>query len=207
MPRLATAQTDRTFRNAQPKEKLYLIADGGGLSLRVQPNGAKAWLFRYRRPATDKETFIGLGSYPDVPLAEARTKASECRNKLFDGTDPGDERRDARKRDRLGSFEAVAGAWLEFKRSGWASETHRKAEYVLNEYLLPRLRGKPIATLATQDATQALQFVAASSPNLAEKARQYLGGVVCAYGRPRERLERLRRSEVAYGIAARRLLA
>ncbi len=113
----------------------------------TERNGTKGWLFRYRRTATGKETFIGLGTYPDVSLAEARAKASDCRNKLFNGIDPGDERRDVHKRDRLGSFEAVAAAWLAFKRTGWASEPHRKAEYVLNEYLTPKLKGKPIARL------------------------------------------------------------
>jgi len=57
-------------------------------------------------------------------------------------------------------------------------ETYRKAEYVVNEYLIPKLKGKPIASLGTPDAAAALTFVAASSPNLAEKARQYLSGIV-----------------------------
>jgi len=72
-------------------------------------------------------------------------------------------------------LEAVAAAWLEFKRKCWASETHRKAEYVVNEYLIPKLNGKPIASLGTPDAAAALTFVAASSSNLAEKARQTWG--------------------------------
>ena len=178
MPRLASQQSDRVFKNAQPREKAYLLADGHGLALRVQPNGSKSWLFRYRRPITRKETFIGLGRYPDVSLAEARVKASRFRNKLYDGIDPGEERITNLKEQRLRSFEAVAAAWLEFKRKGWASETHRKAEYVVNEYLIPKLNGKPIASLGTPDAAAALTFVAASSSNLAEKARQYLGGII-----------------------------
>jgi len=175
---LASQQPDRTFKNAQPREKTYLVGDGHGLALRIQPNGSKTWLFRYRRPITRKETFVSLGGYPDVSLAEARVKASRFRNKLYDGTDPGEERRNDLKEQRLRSFEAVAAAWLEFKRKGWALETYRKAEYVVNEYLIPKLKGKPIASLGTPDAAAALTFVAASSPNLAEKARQYLSGIV-----------------------------
>ena len=178
MPRLAAQQPDRVFKSAQPREKAYLLTDGQGLALRIQPNGSKSWLFRYRRPITRKETFIGLGRYPDVSLAEARVKASRFRNKLHDGIDPGEERITNLREQRLRSFEAVAAAWLEFKRKGWASETHRKAEYVVNEYLIPKLRGKPIASLGTPDAAAALTFVAASSSNLAEKARQYLGGII-----------------------------
>jgi len=102
MPRLASQQPDRTFKNAQPREKTYLVGDGHGLALRIQPNGSKTWLFRYRRPITRKETFVSLGGYPDVSLAEARVKASRFRNKLYDGTDPGEERRNDLKEQRLG---------------------------------------------------------------------------------------------------------
>jgi hypothetical protein len=178
MPKLASKKSDRTFRSAQPRDKTYLIADGDGLSLRVQPSGSKTWLFRYRKPSTGKETFIGLGPYPTISLSEARTQANNFRNRVLNGTDPGEERRAEAQQQRLGSFEAVANAWLEFKRAGWATETTRKAELVLRDYLIPKLQGKPISTLSTPEVVAALTFTAANSPNLAEKARQYISGIV-----------------------------
>ena len=50
-------------------------ADGRGLYLYVQKSGARSWVllkqFRGRRPE------YGLGSWPEVSLADARKKADE----------------------------------------------------------------------------------------------------------------------------------
>ncbi|WP_429294916.1 Arm DNA-binding domain-containing protein [Paraburkholderia sp. CI3] len=52
------------FRAARARDRSYLLADGNGLALRVQPNGTKTLLFRYRRPSTSKENSLSLGPYP-----------------------------------------------------------------------------------------------------------------------------------------------
>src|SRR5689334_1084928 len=70
--------------------------DGGGLWLQVGPTGSKSWVFRFTLRGKSRE--MGLGAYPDVPLAGfaqrvrngdgqereilvqgARDKAAECR--------------------------------------------------------------------------------------------------------------------------------
>ena len=45
-------------------------ADGNGLFLNVSSTGSKSWLFRYRWKGKRPE--IGLGSFSDRTLAEAR---------------------------------------------------------------------------------------------------------------------------------------
>ncbi|EET6239181.1 DUF4102 domain-containing protein, partial [Escherichia coli] len=35
--------TARQVETAKPKDKIYKIADGGGLYLQVNPNGSKYW--------------------------------------------------------------------------------------------------------------------------------------------------------------------
>jgi hypothetical protein len=45
-------------------------ADGGGLYLRVAPGGSKGWIFRFEMHSRRRD--CGLGSYPDVSLANAR---------------------------------------------------------------------------------------------------------------------------------------
>ena len=68
--------------------KVIRKSDGGGLYILVKVNQTKFWEFRYTKPATGKKTFMGLGSFPDVSLAEARKRASIYRSKLFEGIDP-----------------------------------------------------------------------------------------------------------------------
>jgi len=181
MPRRVQSKSELVFRAARPRAQPYLLADGDGLSLRVRPNGTRTWLLRYRRPSTGKENFLSLGPYPDVSLVDARKAAATARNLVREGTDPVEHRRaesTARKRAAEGAFQLVAKQWLAFKRKEWADETYRKAEFVVREYLSPALRNKPISTLATPEVKPVLEGIAAHAPNLATKARQYVGGIV-----------------------------
>ncbi|MGF6368305.1 integrase [Paraburkholderia sp. RAU6.4a] len=181
MPRRVDSKSELVFRAAKPRAQPYLLADGNGLALRVRPNGTRTWLLRYRRPGTSKENFLSLGPYPDVSLVDARKAATIARNLVRDGTDPVEHRRAesaARKRAAEGAFQLVAQKWLAFKRKEWADETYRKAEFVVREYLSPALGNKPISTLATSEVKPVLEAIAAHAPNLATKARQYVGGIV-----------------------------
>lgn len=56
---------------AKVKEKVYNLADGHGLYLRVKPNGTKLWIFNYHKPYTKKRTDISIGQFPAVSLASA----------------------------------------------------------------------------------------------------------------------------------------
>jgi integrase len=160
-------------REAAPAKKHF---DGGGLYLDVRKNGSRYWRLAYR--FAGRERLLSLGVYPEVSLAEARSRRESARALLRNGTDPMADKADrkaADRRDADASFPKVAAAWLAFKRKGWATETHRKAEYVVDTYLAPALRRQSITTLKTKDAVDALQGI---PPSLASKARQYLGGIV-----------------------------
>ena len=97
------------------------------------------------------------------------------------GIDPSNarvERKESARRLSDAAFPTVAAAWLKFKRKEWADETYRKAFYVADTYLIPNLRRRPITTLTTKQAADVLATIAETAPTLAEKARQYLGGIV-----------------------------
>jgi hypothetical protein len=55
------------------------LGDGDELYLRVNPNGAKLWVFNYNRPHDKKRVNISFGSYPDVTLAAVRERRLEAR--------------------------------------------------------------------------------------------------------------------------------
>ena len=83
--------TDTAIRNAKPREREYLLSDGGGLHLRIRPNGTRDWLFTYT--FGDKRKKMGLGSYKDTPLATARREAEKARDSLAQIIDPQTERK------------------------------------------------------------------------------------------------------------------
>jgi hypothetical protein len=81
------------------------------LYLQAESPGPDKESFRYRRPGTGKENFLGLGPYPDITLVDARWSATTARNLVRESTDPVEHRRaesTARKRAAEGAFHLVA---------------------------------------------------------------------------------------------------
>ncbi|WP_038251982.1 tyrosine-type recombinase/integrase [Xenorhabdus nematophila] len=107
--------------SCRSKEKPYKLADGGGLYLLVNPNGARYWRLKYR--IAGKEKLLALGVYPDISLADARTKRNEARRTLSGGNDPIEEKK-AEKAAKVfavsNSFESIAIEWHEHKRPNWS---------------------------------------------------------------------------------------
>ncbi len=96
VPRLPL--TDLDVEHAMPKEKAYRISDAGNLYLWVTPPGRKMWRWGYIFQG--KEKLMSFGRYPDVPLAEARTRHAEARELLARGVDPMAERKAEKAADR-----------------------------------------------------------------------------------------------------------
>lgn len=88
MARTTKPLTNTEVKQAKPRAKVYTLSDGGGLQLRVKPNGTKSWLFDYHRPYTKKRTSISFGSYPSLSIAEARIKREEAKELLTKDIDP-----------------------------------------------------------------------------------------------------------------------
>lgn len=82
MPRFVNRLSQATINNA----KRGMHADGGGLYLHVNANGAKSWIFRYMKDARPHE--MGLGSLHTIGLKAARDRAADRRRELLDGIDP-----------------------------------------------------------------------------------------------------------------------
>ncbi len=78
--------SDARIRAAKPKPAGYRLADAGGLHLFITPKGGKAWRFRF--DLGGKEQTLSLGSYPDVGLADARSRRDDARRRLAAGEDP-----------------------------------------------------------------------------------------------------------------------
>lgn len=75
--------TNLEVANLLPKEKHYLVGDGGGLNIKVYPNGRKQWLLR--KSSQGKAQNIVLGDYPAMSLSSARAKAKEISSNFVDG--------------------------------------------------------------------------------------------------------------------------
>lgn len=78
--------TDRAIKNAKPRDKEYLLADGSGLFLRIRPDDSKSWLMIYTFGG--KRRKLGLGSLATMSLKLARERAQQARDEVSQQTDP-----------------------------------------------------------------------------------------------------------------------
>ncbi|WP_164096570.1 integrase arm-type DNA-binding domain-containing protein, partial [Serratia marcescens] len=70
-----------------------------------------------------KEKLLAIGVYPDVSLAEARSKREDAKRTLAAGNDPSLERKIeklSRQQDAENSFEALTREWYQRRYDRWS---------------------------------------------------------------------------------------
>ncbi|MBB1427632.1 tyrosine-type recombinase/integrase [Shewanella sp. SG44-2] len=152
--------TATAVANAKPRSKEYNLSDGRGLSLRVKTTGSKFWLLNYSRPVTTKRTNLGLGTYPDVPLAEARKRREAARELLAQGIDPQhhqQQHKAAIKTDAENTLRSVTDTWFVIKKQKVSKNHGQKLYRRLELYLFPALGETPISALTAPQVIQVLK--------------------------------------------------
>lgn len=122
--------------------------DGGGLRLVVSATGAKKWVLRFTIDGKRRE--MGLGSFPDVGLAEARDKATEHRKLAKDGVDPIEARQT--EPEKTPSFATCAARYIRAHRRGWKNAKHaRQWVSTLKTYARPEIGKKKVDAITTEN--------------------------------------------------------
>lgn len=105
--------TDTAIRSAKCGDKDIKLTDEKGLYLLLSKAGGKLWRFRYHFDGKEKK--LSFGSYPEVPLKEARRRRDEARSQVAHDVDPGALKKaeQAAKGERLrNTFDSVAEEYL-----------------------------------------------------------------------------------------------
>jgi integrase len=150
MARIVTPLTNTQIKQAKPRDKEYSLNDGDGLSLRIRPNGSKSWFFNYLVPVTKKRFKLGLGSYPEVSLAQARKKREEARSLVAQGIDPKVQKKQQELEEQTqleNTFESLSVRWLNKKKAETLESTYLKRKSMLNKYLAPHLASYPLVSI------------------------------------------------------------
>ena len=149
-------------------------ADGNGLYLHVEPSGSRRWV--QRLVIRGKRRELGLGGFPLVSLAEARTVAIENRKLARAGGDPL-----AAKRVAAGipTFAEATARVFELRRPGWRSARHAE-QWIgsLNEYAIPKIGTHPIDSIDAADILTVLTPLWHTMPVTAQRLRQRIGTVL-----------------------------
>ena len=164
-----------TALKVEKAKKPGMYADGGGLYLRVTPEGARNWVLRYmldRRPR-----WMGLGPLALYGLQEARAKALDARRKRHEGIDPIEARRAERARQRLDAAKAVtfkqcAEAYINAHRAGWRNGKHA-AQWgaTLATYAYPIIGALPVQAVDTGLVLKVLEPIWTAKPETAGRVR------------------------------------
>lgn len=164
-----------TFVSRLNKPGRYGDGYGGwGLYLRVhrRTNGrlSKTWGQRIR--VRGRVTNLGLGRYPLVTLAEARTKALANRREIELGRDP-------RGVVSL-TFAEASERVIRLHSKGWKNPERMSGQWrqSFRDYALPHFGDKPLAAITTADLLDALAPVWLDKPAAAKRAHGRIGAVM-----------------------------
>ena len=174
MSRQLNQLQDREIKTATPKEKVYYLADGGGLRLQIKPNGTKVWVYRFMINGKSKESTFK--TYPNVTLKEAREKREAYRKLLNDNINPIEyyrNQKDKQKIEESNSFEKVLYKWLENEGLKSKQEQSRKKR-LFEKDVLPHFKYKTFNNITIQDLVIVLKAKDKTAPNIASKMYGYL---------------------------------
>jgi integrase len=169
----------RQVETAKPKDKPYKMADGGGLYLLVNPNGARYWRLKYR--VDGKEKLLALGVYPAVTLADARSKRDEAKRSIAGGIDPNEAKREekiARETNVRNTFQEIACEWHSSKLYKWSEGYASDIMEAFNKDVFPYIGKKPIAEIKPLELLNVLRRMEGrGATEKAKKVRQRCGEV------------------------------
>jgi integrase len=174
--------TDLGIRRAKPKNSVYTLSDGRGLSLRVEPSGAKLWHFRFYWQG--KQQRVSFGCFPDVDLKLARQRREDTRIMIASGIDP--RRYQPAKQEEQGiTFREFAQQWKELKLKKLGSDrlknrqsTRVQIERYLRKDLLPGLGDMLLASITQKEILAVLRDIEARGAlSITEKCRSWLNEI------------------------------
>jgi integrase len=180
----ALAKAVRDALNAGQK-KLIAVGGAPGLHLQVRPTG-QAWIFRYQAGLTEDgrpwRRDMGLGSYPDVPLAEAREMVRDLRKAQREGIDPIDHKRAQAPRVRPTSamtFDEAAKRLIAAKAPEWRNAKHGDQwRNTLATYASPILGKMPVDTIDVHHVEAVLAPIWMTKTETAKRVRMRIEAVL-----------------------------
>ncbi|WP_101341869.1 tyrosine-type recombinase/integrase [Cereibacter azotoformans] len=167
---------------ANDRNEWHAVGGVAGLMIQVAPSGAKSWLLR--TAIGTRRRAIGLGSYPEVSLADARDRAREAKRKIAEGIDPIAERKAtkaalAAAEARAMTFADAVEAYLKEQLEGLRNAKHRAQwRSTLETYALPEMGKILVSDVTTQDVLRALKPIWGKKAETASRVRGRIEAVI-----------------------------
>ena len=135
------------------------VSDGGGLYYQRTATNRGKWSYRFAIDGQSHE--MGLGTYPDIGLKEARLAHAELRKVFAGGKNPLENKR-MLERQRIAKetikFSYVADLLIKAKEPAWTnSKNEPQWRSSLETYAYPILDKKPLAEITRVDVLEVLE--------------------------------------------------
>jgi integrase len=146
-------------------------ADGGGLYLRITPEGGKSWSFM--ATSGGKRSEIGLGPVRSISLAAARTLAQAMRQAVALGQDPRSviTPKELPAEKQVVTFGSFAEEYITSIEAGWKNPVHRKQWRQSLRDHAGTLMDLPVDEITTEHVLAVLQSIWLSKPETASRVR------------------------------------
>lgn len=159
------------IKNEKPREdgKPRKVHDGDGLYLLITP-ASKAWRYRYQ--LAGRERHMGLGTFPRLGLADARSLRDEHKALAKQGVDPIDKRKadeiavtQAREAERLereretATFAKVCEDWLALRKEEWTDKVWTRTQSRMERLVYPHIGDRPIADISSEDCLAVMESI------------------------------------------------
>ena len=175
------AITDTKARNINPTDAA--IPHGNITGLALHPSSTKGhgkWVLRYVSPVTSKRRNAGLGSYPEVTIAEAARRATAMRTLLLEGKDPLEEKtKGEEEKPKVPTFEQAAHTLHQDLLPGWKNPKHGQQWInTMKDYVFPRLGGKFLHEIQPGDVAEVLKPIWLTKAETASRVKQRMHAVM-----------------------------
>ncbi len=161
--------------------------DGNGLYISISSPGRGRWSFRYSINKKSRE--MGLGSFPDVSLLEARQNALSNKQLLRKKIDPIDDKKriEVLKQQQSKKFSDIALLYIEKKKKPEWTNCKSEQQWVntINTYAAPILDKKPLVDINRDDIISVLQPIWNKKTETARRLQQRLF-LIFAFAKIRE---------------------
>ncbi|APK85294.1 TPA: integrase domain-containing protein [Escherichia coli] len=164
MARTTRPLTNTEVLRAKAIDKDLTLHDGDGLFLLVKTSGKKLWRFRYLRPATKQRTMMGLGAFPSLSLADARSLRADYLALLANKIDPQIQAEAAEEEQQIALesiFSTVAANWFKLKSKSVTPDYAKDIWRSLEKDVFPAIGEIPVQQIKARTLVEALEPIKA----------------------------------------------
>ena len=150
--------------------------DGKGLYISITSPRTGKWSYRYRIDQKSRE--MGLGTYPEISILEARQKAEDNRRLVLNKIDPIENKRkqEVLRKQQNKTFSYIANLYISAKKKEeWRNQkSEQQWRSTITNYAVPYLDKKPLNDISMDDVHALLLPIWSSKTETARRRQQRL---------------------------------